>query len=341
VYFISNQDGAAGHLHYQELSGAQARDLTPQLGAAVQEFDVSADGRYLAFDYLEEGISRLALIDERQGSTTLIAGVPAGLITTLHFNRTGDALALTAESGDEPAEVYVYSLASQATTRWTANGNEALASAVRIRFPTWERSGREGSATWYRALGTGRHPVVLLLREERQGAAAPYDGFVQYLVNERHMSVLTLTLSPTMASPGSDAADEHRENQLRDLGALLVWAGLQPDLDRDRMAIIGQGTAAPFALASLSQYAERFRAAICIDGVFAPTAPLPETEGAVLLLNGLSDPLPAGASGEPLLWRLRAAHDTVWYVGLPGPTASSRELAWRLESAFLASYLDE
>jgi len=180
-----------------------------------------------------------------------------------------------------------------------------------------------------------------MLREEHLGALARYDGFVQYLVNERHMSVLALTLSPTAAAAGSDAADEHRENQLRDLGALLVWAGLQPDLDRDRMAVIGQGSAAPFALSALSQYAERFRAAICIDGVFAPTTPLPETVGAVLLLNGLSDPMPAGASGEPLLWRLRAAHESVWYVGLPGPTASSRELAWRVESAFLARYLEE
>jgi dienelactone hydrolase len=120
-----------------------------------------------------------------------------------------------------------------------------------------------------------------------------------------------------------------------------VWAGLQPDLDRDHMAVVGQGAAAPLALAALSQYAERFRAAVCIDGVFAPTTALPETEGAVLLLNGLSEPLPAGAAGEPLLWRLRAAHDAVWYLGLPGPTPAGRELAWRVESAFLATYLAE
>ncbi|MGA3158007.1 MAG: hypothetical protein ABSE43_10595 [Steroidobacteraceae bacterium] len=341
VYFVSDQEGASGHLHYQEFSGRDARDLTPALNAPVEGFDVSADGRYLAYVYREEGISRVALIDQRQGVTTLLQGVPAGLVSTLRFNRPGDALALTAESGDEPAEVYVYSLATQRTTRWTANGSETLAAAVRIQFPTWEHSGREAGATLYRPTTPGRHPVVLLLREERAGGPAHYDGFVQYLVNERHVAVLALSLSPSAAAAGSDAADEHQQNQLRDLGALLVWAGLQPDLDRDRMAVIGQGSVAPLALLALGQYAERFRAAVCIDGVFAPTAPLPEMEGAVLLLNGLSDPLPQGVTGEPLLWRLRAAHDAVWYLAVPGPTPAGRELAWRIESAFLATYLEE
>jgi dienelactone hydrolase len=341
IYFISDQDGAAGHLHYQEFSGAQARDLTPGLNAAVEGFDVSADGHYLAYVYREEGISRVALIDQRAGVTTLLTGVPAGLISTLRFNRAGDALGLTAESGDAPAEVYVYTLASHVTTRWTANGSESLVAGVRIHYPTWEHGGREVGATFYRPTVPGRHPVLVLLRESELGNPAHYDGFVQYLVNERHVAVLALEFSPSRAPPESNAADEHQQNQIRDLGALLAWAGLQPDLDRDHMAVVGQGASAPLALAALSQYAERFRAAVCIDGVFAPTAPLPETEGAVLLLNGLSDPLPAGAAGEPLLWRLRAAHDAVWYLGLPGPTPAGRELAWRVESAFLATYLAE
>jgi dienelactone hydrolase len=341
VYFISAQEGASAHLHYQEFSGAQARDLTPDLNASVEAFDSSADGHYLAYLYREEGISRLGLIDQRQGVSTLAAGVPAGVLSALRFNRSGDALGLTAESGDAPAEVYVYTLATHLSTRWTANGSEALAAGTRIHYPTWERSGREVGATLYRPTSAGRHPVVVLLRAEDTGASAQYDGFVQYLVNERHVAVLVLEVSPSHAPVGSDAADEHRQNLVRDLGALLVWAGLQPDLDRDHMAVVGQGTTAPLALVVLGQYAERFRAAVCIDGVFAPTAPLPETEGAVLLLNGLSDPLPAGAAGEALLWRLRAAHDAVWYVGLPGPTPAGRELAWRIESAFLATYLEE
>lgn len=341
VYFISDQDGAAGHLHYQEFSGAQARDLTPALSAPIDEFDLSGDGRYLAYGYREEGISRIALLDQRQDLTTLLQGVPSGLISTLRFNRAGDALGLSAESGDEPAEVYVYSLATQRTTRWSASGSETLAAAVHIQFPTWEHSGRAAGATLYRPTTPGRHPVVLMLREERAAAPAHYDGFVQYLVNERHVAVLALSLSVSSAAAGSEAADEHQQNQLRDLGALLVWAGLQPDLDRDRMAVVGQGTVAPLALLALGQYAERFRAAVCIDGVFLATVPLPEMEGAVLLLNGLSDPLPQGVTGEPLLWRLRAAHDAVWYLGVPGPTAAGRELAWRVESAFLATYLEE
>ena len=341
IFFISDQAGAAGHVHYQEFSGAQARDLTPGLSAAVEGFDVSADGHYLAYVYREEGISRVALIDQRQGVSTLLAGVPAGLISTLRFNRAGDALGLTAESGDAPAEVYVYALASERTTRWTANGSEALAAGVRIHYPTWEHGGREVGATLYRPASAGRHAVVVLLREQNESALAHYDGFVQYLVNERHVAVLALEFSPARTGSGSNAADEHQQNQIRDLGALLVWTGLQPDLDRDHMAVIGEGGGAPLALAALSQYAERFRAAVCIDGVFAPTAPLPELEGAILLLNGLSDPPPAGAAGEPLLWRLRAAHDAVWYLALPAPTPAGRELAWRVESAFLAAYLAE
>jgi dipeptidyl aminopeptidase/acylaminoacyl peptidase len=57
-----------------------------------------------------------------------------------------------------------------------------------------------------------------------------------------------------------------REDALRDLGALLVWIGMQKDLDRTHVAVTGQSYGGFLALAMLATYNDRLSGGIIVNG---------------------------------------------------------------------------
>ena len=58
-----------------------------------------------------------------------------------------------------------------------------------------------------------------------------------------------------------------REDAVKDIGSLLVWIGLQHDLDRDRVVVMGGSYGGYMALASLAAYNDRLRGGIDVVGI--------------------------------------------------------------------------
>jgi len=78
---------------------------------------------------------------------------------------------------------------------------------------------------------------------------------VQYLVNERQYVVLAPAYGPQV-----QARRTRLRMPVRDVGSLLVWIGLQRELDRSRVALVGEGFGAYVALQSLADYGDRLLA---------------------------------------------------------------------------------
>jgi pimeloyl-ACP methyl ester carboxylesterase len=98
-----------------------------------------------------------------------------------------------------------------------------------------------------------------------------------------------------------------------DLGALLAWIGAQPDLRRDRVMVHGRGGGGTLALMALGTYGDRLRAAVSIDGA-ASIAQITPIRKPVLLVRGLNNPSLDAGSAEQLLWRMRSAKISSWFV---------------------------
>ena len=124
---------------------------------------------------------------------------------------------------------------------------------------------------------------------------------------------------------------------------MLAWLGAQRDLQREHVLLLGRGAGGTLALSGLGLYGERLSAAVSIDGG-ATNAQLAPIHAPVLLVRGLLDPpLDAGAA-EQLLWRLRSAHISTWFIApreSAGRLTASADLAAvrRVIAQFLASNL--
>src|SRR5580704_14638191 len=280
VYVLTDQGGEVAAVYFKDPVTHDSRRVTPDSPWEVEDFDVSADGRYLAYVLNEDGRSRLNVLDLTAKQDRTPAGLPEGNIGNVRFDHTGTRLAMSAESPTTPRDAYVYDLEHNKLERWTTSEIGALDPATLVspelvKFPTWDRLGdhpRMLSAWVYRpAHAAGPTPVIINIHGGPEAQARPdWDPFVQYLVSEQGYTVISPNVRGSTGYGKSFQALDNgplREDAVRDIGSLLVWIGVQPGLDRDHVVVMGGSYGGYMTLASLVSYGERLRGGIDVAGI--------------------------------------------------------------------------
>jgi dipeptidyl aminopeptidase/acylaminoacyl peptidase len=279
IYMASDEDGEFGQLRYLDPVSHEVRKLTDKIPWDIEDFDVSVDGRYVAYVANEDGRSRLTILDTLGKLEQAPVGVPDGRIINVRFDKTGRRLAFSAESAQSPRDVYVYDLNHNALERWTRSetGPVDVASFVPaelVRYPTWDRVAggqRMISAYLYRPRGNGPHPVVIDIHggPESQSRAG-WSPFVQFLVDELGYAVIQPNVRGSSGYGKTFLKLDNgvlREDAVKDIGSLIVWLGLQPMFDRDHVAVMGGSYGGYMALAALAAYGDRLKGGVDEVGI--------------------------------------------------------------------------
>ena len=279
VYFITDDGSEFSYLAYTDLFAHKTHHVTPDLGWNVEDFDVSPDGRYIAYTVNQDGRNILAVLDTLQKSDLAPVGIPEGRIGNLRFDAGGHRLGMWVESAQSPRDAYVYDLEQFKLERWTHSETGPLNPAhlvapELVRYPTWDRSGnhqRMLSAYVYRPATAAPAPVVVLIHGGPEDQYRPgWDPFAQFLVNELGYAVVAPNVRGSSGYGKSFMALDNgklREDALRDIGSLLVWIGLQPAFDRNHVAVMGGSYGGYLVLASLIAYGERLSGGIDFEGI--------------------------------------------------------------------------
>jgi dipeptidyl aminopeptidase/acylaminoacyl peptidase len=363
VYLLTDEDGEFAQLKFKDPVTHQSRAVTPATGWDVEDFDVSSDGRYVAYVVDDDGRSRLTVLDTQAKLELAPVGLPEGRIGNPRFDRSGRKLALSAESALAPRDVYVYDLEHGKLERWTRSepgplNVGTLTAPELIHYPTWDRIGRKPrmlSAYVYRPRTAARPcPVVIDIHGGPESQYRPgWDPFVQFLVNELGYTVVAPNVRGSSGYGKTFLALDNgvlREDAVRDIGSLLVWIGVQPQFDRDRVAVMGGSYGGYMALASLVAYGERLRGGIDLLGIsnfvtflrntaayrrdlrraeygderdtsmrvfldrISPLTNASRIKKPLLVVAGSNDPRVPVSESEQLVWSVRAAGGEVWYL---------------------------
>jgi dipeptidyl aminopeptidase/acylaminoacyl peptidase len=288
LYFTSDRGGEFMSLQYLDLRTSQLTELTPGSRWDVERFDLSADGRFLAYASNEGGISRLVLRDLHMKADVLLPPLPPGaVIDGMAFDRRTSRFAMALQTAQSPAEVYVCDIGVQGKgvlptvdlVRWTRAeyvGIDAqrMVPAQLVQFPTWDEDGgqqRKLSAFVFRPATPGPHPVMIDIHGGPESQFRPrWDAFRQYMVNVLGYVVVAPNVRGSSGYGRSflklDDRDL-REDAVRDIGALLVWIAAQRDLDRDRVVVAGGSYGGYMSLASMVQYGDRLAGGIDVVGI--------------------------------------------------------------------------
>lgn len=362
IYLISDEDGEFARLRYFDPITREKRVITPDVSWDVNAFDVSADGRYIAYVLNEDGRSRLTVLDTQMKLELSPPDVPDGRISAVQFDDAGKRLAFSAESAQSPRDVYVYDLGKSAVERWTRSeagpvDANAFVAPQLIHYPTWDRvrgKQRELSAFVYLPKKAGPHPVLINIHGGPESQYRPgFEPFFQFLVNELGYAVVAPNVRGSAGYGKSFLKLDNgrlREDSVRDIGSLLVWIGLHPQLDRDHIVVMGGSYGGYMALASLAAYSDRLRGGVDVVGISNFVTFLNNTaayrrdlrreeygderdpamraylsrispfnnSGAIrrplLVVQGLNDPRVPASESEQMVARIRASAGEAWYL---------------------------
>ncbi len=252
-----------------DLASGRRSFLSPEMRWEVEDYDLSDDGRLLAYSVNEEGYSRVVVQDFlTRRALPQPEALERGVLTALEFSPDGEQLAIGLSTPTIAGDVYAWHLRGRGgLERWTMSelgdlDPMQLALPELIRFASFD--GLSVPAFVYRprrAARGERMPVIVDMHGGPESQTRPqWNPGAQYFAE---MLGATVILPNVRGSEGYGTLylnldnAEHREDSVRDIGALLDWIARQPDLDPSRVAVYGQSYGGYMSLAAMTHYSDR------------------------------------------------------------------------------------
>lgn len=287
VWFVSDIGSDVARILFHDLASNTSREPFAGTGLGggaaqweVEELEVSADGRWLAWTSNVDGYSRLTLYDIGARREQRPANLPAGVIGGLRFDRAGRRLGFTLDGPQLPRDAWVYEIERNELARWTRSevgpvDPARFVAAELVRYPTWDR-GEGGKPRLVPALvwkprTPGPHPVLIDIHGGPEGQSRPnFSAFTQFLVNELGYAVVQPNVrGSTGYGRAYTQLDDGalREDSVRDIGSLLVWIAAQRELDAQKVVVAGGSYGGFMSLASMVNYGDRLRGGVSVVGI--------------------------------------------------------------------------
>lgn len=276
LYVISDRGSEFQRLSYFDLATRTYTELTSQIPWDVEDFDLSKDGKLLAFVTNEDGRSVLHLLDTATRQARPVPKLPPGLIYGIIWHPNNKDLGLTLLTARFPADVYSLDVTTNQLQRWTESETGGLntanfAEAELIRWKSFDNKMISGFLYRPPSRFTGKRPVIIDIHGGPESQSRPiFQGRDNFFLNELGVALL---MPNVRGSTGYGKTflklddGKLREDSVKDIGVLLDWIATQPDLDPNRILVMGGSYGGYMSLAVATHYRDRIRAAIDIVGI--------------------------------------------------------------------------
>lgn len=363
VFYVSDEDSDIETLRYYDFSTGSSRILTPGLKWEVSSVTQSDGGRLLCFTTNENGYSKVYFMDATTFEYNESSGFPEGTVSGMHFNPDNRTMGLSIITPTAVREAYTYDIDEGKLTRWTYSEMGGLdpslfVSPEAIYYPTFDNVNgeqRKIPALVYKPKNkTGKMPVIISIHGGPEGQSGPsFSSTVQFFVNELGAAVIEPNVRGSSGYGKSylDLDNGYlRENSVKDIGALLDWIATQPDLDAERVAVMGGSYGGYMVLASLVHFSDRIRCGIDVVGIsnfttflqntseyrvdlrraeygderdpkmmefldsISPNKHIDKISSPLFIIQGLNDPRVPVTEAEQMLKALKEDNREVWYL---------------------------
>jgi dipeptidyl aminopeptidase/acylaminoacyl peptidase len=288
IYVITDQQSEFHRLAYVDLATQKYRYLTTTIPGDIEEWDLSEDGKYLAFVANEKGVAVLRVLNTTTQQLIKLPKLPVGLVGGITWHRNSRDLGFTLASAKSTADVYSVDIQTNKLDRWTESETGGLnttgfAAAELVSWKSFD--GQQISGFLYRPARKfqGKRPVIIDIHGGPEAQSRPsFLGRMNYYLNELGVAII---LPNVRGSSGQGktflAADNgfKREDSVKDIGALLDWISTQAELDSQRVMVAGGSYGGYMSLAVATKYSDRIKAAIDIVGISNFVSFLERTEG--------------------------------------------------------------
>ena len=277
LFTSSDRDSEFLRLGRLDIASGAFNPLTTDIHWDVSAFDLSPDGKEIAFVTNEDGVSVLRVADAQNGKTHLTPKMSKGVIGGLEWHEDGRHLGFSFASAKSSGDAHVLDTKSKKVERWTESETSGLnpdhfAEPELIKLKSFD--GVQISAFVYRPDAEkfpGKRPVLLLIHGGPEGQSRP--GFMaryNYYINELGMAMVVPNVRGSAGYGKKFLTLDNglkREDSVRDIGTVLNWISQDGGLDSGKVVVIGGSYGGYMVLASMIHFSERLSAGIDIVGI--------------------------------------------------------------------------
>ncbi len=275
IYVTTDKDSEFHRLAYLDLATKQPNYLSTSIHWDVETFELSHDGRLLAFVSNEEGVSVLHVRETTTGKELPLPKLPMGVMGALRWHRNGHDLGFSFSNARGPGDCYSLDVETGKSERWTmsetAVKTEAFPQAELVRWKSFD--GKLISGFLYRppAKFTGKRPVLVEIHGGPEGQSQPrFLGRSNYFLNELGIALIYPNVRGSTGYGKTFSLMDNgfkREDTYKDINALFDWIGTRPDLDASRIAVTGGSYGGHMTLAVSTFYSDRIRCSVDVVGM--------------------------------------------------------------------------
>lgn len=276
VYLITNRDNEFNRLAYYQPDQKKLTFLTTDIKWDVESAEVSKDRKFLAFVTNENGSSKLYILNTSTNKYSAVPVIPTGVIESIEWSGDSKSIGVTLTSYNSSGDVYEYNTDSKQITKWTESelGGMNESTLQEPELITWKSfDGITISGYLYKASSkfTGKRPVMINIHGGPEGQFTPaFIGRSNYYLNELGISIIFPNVRGSSGF-GKTFLDldngMKRENSVKDIGSLLEWIADHPNLDKDRIMVIGGSYGGYMTLAASFHYSDKIRCAVDVVGI--------------------------------------------------------------------------
>jgi dipeptidyl aminopeptidase/acylaminoacyl peptidase len=287
IYTTSDMGSEFLRLVRIDLPSGKRAVLTSQIPWDVENFDLTRDGKRLAFVTNEDGAGVLRVLDVATGKETKVPGLALGTIGGLEWHANGHDLAFTFSGARSPSDVYSFDAATEKVERWTESETgglnaETFSEPELVRWKTFDGKTISGFLYKPAARFTGKRPVIVNIHGGPEGQARPgFIGRTNYFLNDLGVAVVYPNVRGSTGFGKTFSKLDNgmlREESVQDIGALLDWIKTRADLDADRIMVTGGSYGGFMTLASAVAYNDRIRCSLDVVGISNFVSFLEKTE---------------------------------------------------------------
>jgi dipeptidyl aminopeptidase/acylaminoacyl peptidase len=289
VYTTTDKDSEFHRLAYIDIATKKHTYLSTAIKWDVQSFDLSKDGKTIAFVTNENGIGKLHLLDTATGKEKPAPKLPPGSVDSANWHDNNIDLEFNLDSAQSPSDVYSINTRTGKVDRWTQSetGGVVTTDLQEPELIKWKSfDGLEISGFLYKppaAKFPGKRPVIVNIHGGPEGQSQPgFLGRNNYYLKELGVAIVFPNVRGSTGYGKTFLAMDNgfnREKSYKDIDTLLDYIKTRPDLDGEKIMVTGGSYGGFMTLQVATNYSDKICCALDVVGISNLVTFLQNTSG--------------------------------------------------------------